>query len=93
VGRDEARGSGQHEDEVSIHAPVWGATNAGYDTVPVDVVSIHAPVWGATLFTRTIQPDLCFNPRARVGRDFSTFGIARPKASFNPRARVGRDVL
>ena len=33
---------------ISIHAPVWGATkyfNKGWFKV---VISIHAPVWGAT---------------------------------------------
>ena len=40
----------EFDDEISIHAPAWGAT-----CVPVTVssgsvnISIHAPAWGATL--------------------------------------------
>jgi len=35
---------------------------------------------------------MCFNPRARVGRDLSQIRAAPPLSpSFNPRARVGRD--
>ena len=34
---------------VSIHAPVWGATSIWIRDCGVVVVSIHAPVWGATL--------------------------------------------
>ena len=34
--------------EVSIHAPVWGATFDITKPVTVNGVSIHAPVWGAT---------------------------------------------
>jgi len=33
---------------VSIHAPVWGATDPLPILVPHRLVSIHAPVWGAT---------------------------------------------
>jgi hypothetical protein len=34
---------------------------------------------------------MCFNPRARVGRDHITFKTWKFIKSFNPRARVGRD--
>ena len=33
---------------VSIHAPVWGATFTVIASKPLFNVSIHAPVWGAT---------------------------------------------
>ena len=33
---------------VSIHAPVWGATDDAGDVELRHLVSIHAPVWGAT---------------------------------------------
>ena len=37
-------------------------------------VSIHAPAWGATECHRGIQGlSVCFNPRARVGRDAITY--------------------
>ena len=36
------------EEDVSIHAPAWGATNAIEESLPGKPVSIHAPAWGAT---------------------------------------------
>ena len=36
------------QGNVSIHAPVWGATSQVLSTGAVTAVSIHAPVWGAT---------------------------------------------
>jgi len=56
-------------------------------------VSIHAPAWGATVGAHKSQSGLMsFNPRARVGRDFTKVASKRNLESFNPRARVGRDV-
>ncbi len=56
--------------QVSIHAPVEGATLPTEGQVKEQVVSIHAPVEGAT---PEIQGGLCniysFNSRARGGRD------------------------
>ena len=44
------------------------------------VVSIHAPAWGATVpFRPNFTAVVCFNPRARVGRD------GRPLLLFLPR--------
>ncbi len=55
-------------------------------------VSIHAPAWGAT--GRHLIPcsqSVCFNPRARMGRDlFPGAGFFTARC-FNPRARMGRD--
>ena len=57
---------------VSIHAPVWGATNRLVKKTLGTNVSIHAPVWGATVVKkRTGQDEHCFNPRTRVGCDFT----------------------
>ena len=36
------------DDDVSIHAPAWGATILGESTFIMRSVSIHAPAWGAT---------------------------------------------
>ena len=36
---------------------------------------------------------VCFNPRARVGRDPYRPGLPHLQMGFNPRARVGRDLL
>ena len=33
---------------ISIHAPVWGATEEIYCRCILNDISIHAPVWGAT---------------------------------------------
>jgi len=57
-------------------------------------VSIHAPARGATGKAgdpRTIG--LCFNPRARAGRDAGSRRARRPRLCFNPRARAGRDFI
>ena len=56
---------------VSIHAPAWGATLASIWSYLLALVSIHAPAWGATtLGDFACQVWICFNPRARVGRDY-----------------------
>ncbi len=58
------------------------------------LVSIHAPAWGAThhqIYHRVLF--LCFNPRARVGRDLENMKPIFSCFGFNPRARVGRDTL
>jgi len=78
---------------VSIHAPAWGATACRTAEQEGKDVSIHAPAWGATnTISHSCETDQRFNPRARVGRDFSATLISRPVACFNPRARVGRDL-
>ena len=33
---------------ISIHAPMWGATDHAVKTIWVFDISIHAPMWGAT---------------------------------------------
>ena len=75
---------------VSIHAPVKGATCG---TVWCDAetrVSIHAPVKGATDGDIPAFQPVGFNPRAREGRDrVEVFGWE--VGGFNPRAREGRD--
>ena len=52
-------------------------------------VSIHAPAWGATECHRGIQGlSVCFNPRARVGRDEGTLierGVQIQFQSTRPR--------
>mgnify|MGYP007016535171 CR=1 FL=1 len=34
--------------QISIHAPVWGATIPSVTPCAAEAISIHAPVWGAT---------------------------------------------
>ena len=56
-------------------------------------VSIHAPARGATSYSITTPGnEVCFNPRARTGRDSSLRLTAAWRRSFNPRARTGRDI-
>ncbi len=56
------------------------------------MVSIHAPAGGATRgVILTLNPQHCFNPRARGGRDMTFGGIQYLAQRFNPRARGGRD--
>ena len=57
---------------ISIHAPQWGAT-VGRDAIEMYlVISIHAPQWGATRarlrYVRRVQ---YFNPRTPVGCDWA----------------------
>ncbi len=55
---------------VSIHAPVKGATLIGRCWAAENEVSIHAPVKGATTLTLSSLPLLIgFNPRTREGCD------------------------
>ena len=56
---------------VSIHAPVWGATKIGCLAIWMLSVSIHAPVWGATWHLKKCRYEICFNPRTRVGCDIN----------------------
>ena len=48
-GCDKVEGDVRHHTDVSIHAPVKGATRAVPALVSTHVVSIHAPVKGATV--------------------------------------------
>ena len=77
---------------VSIHAPAWGATPESLLRRLSSLVSIHAPAWGATEVREPVgRSRLCFNPRARMGRDPWPWPSSMPRRSFNPRARMGRD--
>ena len=68
---------------VSIHAPAWGATSDELDDAVQEAVSIHAPAWGATGrsgLARRLRRR--FDPRARMGRDFSIAGLRAGLAGF-----------
>ena len=41
-------GMDEKELYISIHAPVWGATEQEEWEEEFEYISIHAPVWGAT---------------------------------------------
>ena len=54
MGCDEQYKRTQELYQVSIHAPVWGATGQVLKGLVNRRVSIHAPVWGATLLCKSI---------------------------------------
>ena len=60
--------------DVSIHAPVVGATSYLLSSGVILLVSIHAPVVGATsCIKKWFGYAQCFNPRSRGGSDFILF--------------------
>jgi len=79
-------------EDVSIHAPAWGATREFVCVLFDDGVSIHAPAWGATrefvcvLFDDGVSIHApAWGATACVPRNFEH------RCGFNPRARMGRD--
>ena len=48
VGCDETRSKLSCTLLISIHAPMWGATDQRATRLSVGLISIHAPMWGAT---------------------------------------------
>ena len=62
-----SRSTGRH---VSIHAPIWGATEIRRSGQTArERVSIHAPIWGATWRKYTVILLFCFNSRTHMGCD------------------------
>ena len=88
VGRDQGFDSCIRPDDVSIHAPAWGATRTSARVARVEV-SIHAPVWGATTtldgralvvsITRPWGRDNCL-----LHRRLDTFQSTRPCGARPP---------
>ena len=77
---------------VSIHAPVWGATERAEKIWGFVYVSIHAPVWGATIPQTDdcqmlgFQSTLPYGERPRCQEKEN-----RIDSCFNPRSRMGSD--
>ena len=73
-------------DVVSTHAPAWGATMSSEISPVTDCgVSTHAPAWGATNFATTWWCcPVCFNPRARMGRDNRFVTLPDGSKMFQP---------
>jgi len=78
---------------VSIHAPAWGATLCVSALSPPKYVSIHAPAWGATWTVQClpIRRYVFQSTRPRGARPKTAKLVKTVKVCFNPRARVGRD--
>ena len=93
-GATSVKGDPPVEGEVSTHAPAWGATRNRRTDKKITQVSTHAPAWGATCHFETsfLFLFLCFNSRARVGRDRHGLFQSSVLERFNSRARVGRDL-
>ena len=62
---------------ISIHAPVWGATQEKRSVIFLWEISIHAPVWGATLIIPNIKDLENISIHAPVWG--ATFGSAKFK--------------
>ena len=82
-----------HHCQISIHAPVKGATPAfSYSVGHNFVISIHAPVKGATIEKGSrVLVYFNFNPRTREGCDMFLLVIIKEVYHFNPRTREGCD--
>ena len=79
-------------EDISIHAPVKGATGLFRCLMHPDVISIHAPVKGATLECLIQLGILGISIHAPVKG--ATRGVpagARTRHDFNPRSREGSD--
>ena len=76
---------------VSIHAPARGATHKRQRCPASHDVSIHAPARGATVFTSSSSRSrLCFNSRAREGRDRDKVRLHRVRQFQFTRPRGAR---
>ena len=79
-------------EEVSIHAPAWGATQRYPQTCAAVNVSIHAPAWGATPYARVAASQVPVSIHAPAWG--ATTPASQPRlrwTGFNPRTRVGCD--
>ena len=93
VGGDVVRPVDSLQQDVSIHAPVWGATFLSVRIWSISACFNPRPRVGgdATLFGSPVA-HTCFNPRPRVGGDVLGAGGDAAIGGFNPRPRVGGDV-
>ena len=74
--------------DISIHAPVKGATPENHQFQQDQWISIHAPVKGATSpHSRCPRPHPYFNPRSREGSDAS-HAAALPRLPISIHAPV-----
>ena len=76
---------------VSIHAPVWGATDYFYQYIIVASFNPRTRVGCDTVGKSKGSNLKSFNPRTRVGCDLKNLGFGGVFYRFNPRTRVGCD--
>ena len=77
--------------QVSIHAPVWGATQQQWTRKPSQCFNPRTRVGCDSRMVGSKPAANCFNPRTRVGCDFNRFLPSSNFRRFNPRTRVGCD--
>ena len=77
---------------VSIHAPVWGATVRQAVLHRTLLFQSTRPYGARLVAINDFEVFLCFNPRARMGRDPWPTRLFSASYGFNPRARMGRDL-
>jgi len=83
MGGDPQGGVFKSGRNVSIHAPVWGATSVRGIRGAEALVSIHAPVWGGDHRQHTeIVTRTSFNPRPRMGGDLTFLRISSRTSWF-----------
>ena len=77
---------------VSIHAPVWGATLLSMVVLPVVSFNPRTRVGCDNQHLKNPVRLVCFNPRTRVGCDWRFLLAWAHNMGFNPRTRVGCDI-
>ena len=95
MGSDDGESLGIYTyDDISIHAPVWGATTIEENIKIEEIISIHAPVWGATCyFSKALNCDWISIHAPVWGATFLTSYAPPIILYFNSRSRVGSDHL
>ncbi len=78
-------------NEISIHAPQWGATAQPVPIVAMLGISIHAPQWGATDRRSRIQAARTFQSTHPSGVRHNRWCGRVAIFDFNPRTPVGCD--
>ena len=81
-------------DEISIHAPMWGATDRGKGLHGAILISIHASMWGATFRCLTNLKATLISIHAPMwGATIWPSGLTKCQINFNPRTHVGCDLI
>ena len=77
---------------ISIHAPMWGATQKILESQTAKIISIHAPMWGATSWRKASVPELQISIHAPMwGATTTRKQPSALQTNFNPRTHVGCD--
>ena len=83
-----------HRHRISIHAPVWEATDSGSNANGYYVFQSTPPCGRRLIVAQMQMVTMYFNPRPRVGGDGTLLiSINFAIGDFNPRPRVGGDPI